>query len=157
MSTATTTRRKKSGAKTSSRSVSHSAELAPYVNKPVLTDAGPMQIPLSLIDEDPNQPRTADNPGFSAESLKELADTIRLRGVKTPISVRNNPQARGRYIINHGARRTRASLLAGKTTIPGFVDNDYSNADQVLENLQRNELTPREIADYIGRELARGK
>jgi ParB family chromosome partitioning protein len=116
-----------------------------------------MHIPLKLIDEDPNQPRTADNPGFSSESLRELADTIRLRGVKTPISVRDNPKAKGRYIINHGTRRFRASALAGKTTIPGFLDNDYDNADQVVENLHRNALTPREISDYIGRELARGK
>jgi ParB family chromosome partitioning protein len=77
--------------------------------------------------------------------------------VKTPISVRDNPGARGRYIINHGTRRFRASALAGKDTIPGFLDNDYDNADQVVENLHRNGLTPREIADYIGRELARGK
>ena len=40
--------------------------------------------------------------------------------------------------------------------IPGFVDNDYNEADQVVENLQRNALTAREIADYIGRELAKG-
>jgi ParB family chromosome partitioning protein len=116
-----------------------------------------MHIPLRLIDEDPNQPRTPDNPGFSAESLKELAETIRLRGVKTPISLRDNPKVRGRYIINHGTRRFRASALAGKATIPGFVDNEYDNADQLIENLHRNALTPREIADYIGRELARGK
>lgn len=52
--------------------------------------------------------------------------------------------------------RVRASLLAGNTTIPAFIDNDYNEADQVVENLQRNALTPREIADFIGRELAKG-
>jgi ParB family transcriptional regulator, chromosome partitioning protein len=150
---AVTTGRKKPAAKASSRRFD-GPDLARF---PALANAGPMHIPLGLIDEDPYQPRTADNPGFSPESLKELADTIRLRGVKTPISVRNNPKARGRYIINHGTRRFRASALAGKTTIPGFLDNDYDNADQVVENLHRNALTPREIADYIGRELARGK
>jgi ParB family transcriptional regulator, chromosome partitioning protein len=155
MSTATGTRNK-STAKSASRS-SHSADRKGLLNAATSTDIGPMQIPLSLIDEDPEQPRRSDNPGFSDESLRELADTIRFRGVKTPISVRNHPRAKGRYLINHGARRFRASALAGKTTIPGFVDNDYNNADQVLENLQRNQLTPREIADYIGRELARGK
>lgn len=117
---------------------------------------GPMMLDMNLIDEDPNQPRTADNPGFSDESLDELAASIKLRGVKTPISVRDNPDAPGRHIINHGARRFRASNRAGATTIPGFIDNDYNEADQVVENLQRNELTAREIADYIGRELAKG-
>ena len=77
--------------------------------------------------------------------------------MKSPISVRENPDAPGRYLINHGARRYRGSKWAHKTTIPAFIDNDYNEADQVVENLQRNELTAREIADYIGRELANGK
>ena len=117
---------------------------------------GPLDLDMGLIDEDPHQPRTEDNPGFSDESLDELAASIRLRGVKTPISVRDNPDAPGRYLINHGARRFRGSKRADKATIPGFIDNDYNEADQVVENLQRNELTAREIADYIGRELAKG-
>jgi ParB family chromosome partitioning protein len=117
---------------------------------------GPVHLDMSLIDEDPRQPRTEDNPGFSDESLEELAASIGLRGVKTPISVRDNHEAPGRFIINHGARRFRGSKRAGKTAIPGFIDNDYNEADQVVENLQRNELTAREIADFIGRELAQG-
>lgn len=119
-------------------------------------NSGPLELRLDLIDEDPSQPRTRNNPGFSIKSLSELAASIRLRGVKTPISVRVNPSAPGRYIINHGARRFRASRLAGRDTIPGFIDNDYSRSDQVVENLHRNELTAREIADFIGRQLAQG-
>jgi len=119
--------------------------------------AGPQELPLDLIDEDPHQPRTADNPGFSPESIAEIGETIKARGVKSPISVRENPDAPGRYLINHGARRYRGSKWAHKTTIPAFIDNDYNEADQVIENLQRNELTAREIADFIGRELAKGK
>ncbi|MGL0788791.1 transcriptional repressor gene korB [Xanthomonas translucens] len=118
---------------------------------------GPQELPLDLIDEDPHQPRTADNPGFSPESIAEIGETIKARGVKSPISVRENQDAPGRYLINHGARRYRGSKWAGKATVPAFIDNDYNEADQVIENLQRNELTAREIADYIGRELAKGK
>ncbi len=117
---------------------------------------GPLALDMALIDEDPHQPRTQDNPGFSAQSLDELGASIALRGVKTPISVRDNPSVEGRYIINHGARRFRGAQRAGLTAIPGFIDNDYNEADQVVENLQRNELTAREIADFIGRELAKG-
>jgi ParB family chromosome partitioning protein len=117
---------------------------------------GPLQLDIDLIDEDPKQPRTANNPGFTDESLDELSASIRLRGVKTPISVRDNPNVPGRFIINHGARRFRGSKRAGKDVIPGFIDNDYNEADQVVENLQRNELTAREIADFIGREMAKG-
>ncbi|CAI10647.1 plasmid partition-associated transcriptional repressor protein (plasmid) [Aromatoleum aromaticum EbN1] len=134
-------------------------DLSGLLNEPesVARGAGPLELPLELIDEDPDQPRTADNPGFSRESIAEIGQTIKYRGVKSPISVRENPQAEGRYIINHGARRYRGSQWAERATIPAFIDNDYNHADQVIENLQRNELTPREIADFIGRELATGK
>lgn len=118
--------------------------------------SGLLDIKLASLDEDPQQPRSVDNPGFAANSLNELAASIRLRGVKTPISVREHPSMPGRYIINHGARRYRSSLIAGKLTIPAFIDNDYNLADQVIENLQRNALTAREVANFIGRELAKG-
>lgn len=109
------------------------------------------EIAMELIEEDPHQPRTY----FDQASLEELAATIAVRGVKTPISIRPNPDAEGRFIINHGARRFRASGIAGKTTIPAFVDGDYTESDQVIENLQRDALTAREIAEFIGRELAK--
>lgn len=133
-------------------------DLSGLLNDPESTKggAGPLELALDLIDEDPNQPRTEDNPGFSKSSLEELAATIRHRGVKTPISVRENQDKPGRFIINHGARRFRGSRIAEKETIPAFIDNDYNEADQVIENLHRNELTAREIANYIGRELAKG-
>ncbi len=113
---------------------------------------GILELKISQIDEDPHQPRVE----FNSETLKELADTINSRGIKTPISVRPSPQKKNRFIINHGARRFRASKLAGKKTIPAYIDTDYTLADQVIENLQRDNLTPREIADYIGRELSLG-
>ncbi|GAB2881099.1 hypothetical protein GCM10027277_57740 [Pseudoduganella ginsengisoli] len=119
-------------------------------------NGAPRSIPMDLIDEDPKQPRTADNPGFAPESIAELGATIKARGLKTPISLRDNPDAPGRFIINHGARRFRGSKWAGHTEIKAFIDNEYQEADQVIENLQRNELTAREIADYIGREMAKG-
>lgn len=145
--------------KSSGMSLGDLGDLAGLLTKPQTTDDNlkPQEISLDLIDEDPNQPRREDNPGFSVENLEELAATIRLRGVKSPISVRVNPEVAGRYLINHGARRYRASKLADKDTIPAFIDNDYNKADQVIENLQRDELTAREIADFIGRELARNK
>lgn len=106
-------------------------------------------ISLDIIDEDPNQPRTE----FDQASLLELAETIRARGVKTPISVRPNLKLDGRYIINHGARRFRASKLAAKDTIPAFIDAEYSEPDQLIENLQRENLTPKEIAQFLAKLL----
>lgn len=115
------------------------------------SDGKASEIAMELIEEDPHQPRTY----FDQASLEELAATIAIRGVKTPISVRPNPDRDGYFIINHGARRYRASGIAGKTAIPAFVDGDYTESDQVIENLQRDALTAREIAEYIGRELAK--
>ncbi|MCC8997291.1 MAG: ParB/RepB/Spo0J family partition protein [Nitrosomonas sp.] len=110
------------------------------------------QLAINSVDEDPNQPRKY----FDTTSLNELAESIRLRGVKTPISVRFNEKS-GRYTINHGHRRFRASKIARKATIPAYIDNDYLDEDQVIENVQRENLTTRELADYIGRQLAKGK
>lgn len=123
-----------------------------YSTKNSLIKVSSLELDLSLIDEDPNQPRTE----FDPVTLQELSDTIRLRGVKTPISVHPHPQIEGRFIINHGARRFRASILAKKKTIPAFIDTDYSKVDQMIENLQRDALTPREIADFIGYQYSKG-
>lgn len=110
-------------------------------------------LPIAAIDEDPNQPRTV----FDESSLQELAATIQERGIKTPISVRPHPELPGRYLINHGARRFRASILAGKDTVPAHVDEEYTEADQLVENVQRENLSPREVAEFIGKLLARGR
>lgn len=137
---------------TSSLGLEGLGELAELLETP-RPDGAPREMALELIEEDPGQPRLY----FDQETLRELAETIAARGVKTPISVRPKPDVPGRFVINHGARRYRASLLAGKTTIPVFIDTDYSAEDQIIENLQRDALTPREIAEFIGRLLAQGK
>lgn len=121
------------------------------------SNSGPQMIPLNLIDEDTSQPRREDNPGFSESSIAELAATIQERGVKSPISVRINPTDNDRYIINHGARRFRASKAAGFDSIPAFIDEDYSAVDQIIENLHRDALTPREIAVFLERLKGEGK
>lgn len=163
MSAKTATKPNKKGqdkAKATGLGLDSIGDLAGLLDEPQAANTasvGPQELPLDLIDEDPHQPRTADNPGFSVESIAEIGETIKARGVKSPISVRENQEEPGRYLINHGARRYRGSKWAGKSTIPAFVDNDYNEADQVIENLQRNDLTAREIADFIGRELAKGK
>jgi ParB family transcriptional regulator, chromosome partitioning protein len=120
---------------------------------PAAPNGKPLDIPLAQIEEDPNQPRRT----FDEDTLRELADSIGKRGVKTPISVKPHPEQADRYILNHGARRFRASLLANATTIPAYIDTDYDSDDQVIENLHRDGLTPREIADYIGRQLSAGR
>ena len=112
----------------------------------------PMLLPLDGIDEDPEQPRHE----FDANGLLELAVTIRDRGVRQPISVRPNTQQHGRWVLNFGARRLRASKLAGLTEIPAFVDTTADNYDQVIENEQREGLKPLEIALFVQKRLASG-
>ena len=113
----------------------------------------PIELELSLIDEDPDQPRTE----FNQELLREMAKTIRTRGVKNPISVHKHPTDKGRYMINDGARRYRASKLAGKTTIRAFIDSDFTKIDQVIVNAHHESFTPREWAVIIDHEVKKGK
>ncbi len=111
-----------------------------------------LEIDINLIDEDPDQPRTESNIGFSEESLTDLAKTITEHGVIQPIAVRNNPDVPGRYIIIFGARRYRASKIANKNTIPAFIKNNLKRTVQIIENLQRENLSTRETLESI-REL----
>lgn len=111
----------------------------------------PIEISLENILEDPNQPRIL----FDETSLTDLAESIKIRGVKSPISLRSGPD--DTYIINHGARRFRASKLAGKQTIPAWIDEDYLEDDQIIENIHRDALTPKEISKWIGRKIQSGK
>ena len=121
-----------------------------------LSGGRPLEIPLDEIVEDADQARGADNPGFSRESLAELAESIReSKGVKTPISVRSK-NADGKHVINHGARRYRASKLAGMKTINAFIDDSHDDYDQAAENIQREAFTPMEIALFIQRRVRMG-
>ncbi|HHE3601781.1 TPA: ParB/RepB/Spo0J family partition protein [Pasteurella multocida] len=115
-------------------------------------ESSKLELSLSSIIEDSEQPRIV----FSEDSLNELAESIKERGVKSPISVRPHPTEPSKYIINHGARRYRASLIAGKNTIPAFIDTNYDLYDQAVENIQRENLTAREIAMLIERALKKG-
>ena len=123
------------------------------LDQPTLTASGtPLLLPIDAIDEDPAQPRLE----FDAEALQQLADTIAERGVRQPVSVRTHPGQPGRWMLNFGARRLRASHLAGKTAIPAFVDEAADSYDQVIENEQREGLKPLELALFVQRRLVAG-
>ncbi len=113
----------------------------------------PLQIPVKDIDEDPGQPRQE----FDAASMEELEQSVRVHGVKTPISIRPHPTEQKRWILNFGARRLRASKAVGKTTIPAFIDRSHTDYQQVIENLQREDLKPRELAMFIKRKMDEGE
>lgn len=101
------------------------------------------QLPLAQIEPNPFQPRVE----FNAEELKDLAQSIREQGIIQPITVRK--MGYDKYQIISGERRFRASKLAGATTIPAYirVANDQGMLEMALvENIQRQELNPIEIA-----------
>jgi ParB family chromosome partitioning protein len=115
-------------------------------------DGRPMLLPVDRVDEDPAQPRSE----FDADALRELAASIGLRGVLQPVSVRRHPEQGDRYVLNFGARRLRASKLAGKAEIPAFLDALAGSFDQVIENEHREALRPMELA-LVKRQLEGGK
>lgn len=104
-----------------------------------------IEIPLSLIDPDKNQPRK----NFNEESLNELAASIKVHGVIQPIVV---IQQEDRYKIIAGERRWRASKICEKKTIPCIV-KQYTPQQireiSIVENLQREDLNPIESARAI--------
>ena len=110
-----------------------------------LLAGAPLQLPIDAIEEDPDQPRQE----FDPDGLAELAETIRERGVRQPISVRRHPEKPDRWMLNFGARRLRASKLIGKLDIPAFVDSTADSYDQVIENEQREGLKPLELALFV--------
>ncbi|AYM02214.1 ParB/RepB/Spo0J family partition protein [Levilactobacillus yiduensis] len=105
-------------------------------------------VDLTLADIRPNpyQPRQK----FDKKGLDDLAASIEKTGVFQPIIVRQPDKTLERYEILAGERRFRASKLAGKTTIPGIirdVTEEQMMEIAVLENLQREDLTPLEEAE----------
>lgn len=102
------------------------------------------EIRLDQIRPNPYQPRKQ----FDEASLKELADSIQKTGVFQPIILRKST-IKG-YELIAGERRVRASRLAGKETIPAIIrdlDEEAMIEIAVIENLQREDLSPLEEAE----------
>lgn len=103
------------------------------------------KIDISKIYTNPNQPRK----NFDKDSLNELAESIRLHGLIQPIIV--NETAQG-YMIIAGERRYRASKICGLKEIDAIVKN-YTEKQvaeiAIIENLQREDLNPVEVAKGI--------
>lgn len=112
------------------------------------------RLPLEHIEADPNQPRRH----FDEAALQELAASIAAHGLLQPITVDGFGGEQAHYRIIAGERRFRASQLAGLTHIDAIVRMDLTDAQvavfQVLENLQRADLTTPELVRGV-EELAR--
>ena len=107
-------------------------------------------IEISRIVEDPDQPRRA----LDDATLASLADSIRQHGVLNPITVAPLAGVDGFRIVT-GERRWRASQIAGLVEMPCIVrdapadDDADKTTEQLIENLQREELSPLDKANAI--------
>ena len=138
---------------TAARRLSEERELSPAILSLLSPDrtghsSGVRMIPLGQIAPNPEQPRLV----FEAEALVELAASIREHGVLQPILVR--PRGDNEYELIAGERRWRASKAAGMETIPALVediDDETALEISIIENLQREDLTPLDEAAMYDR------
>jgi ParB family transcriptional regulator, chromosome partitioning protein len=101
------------------------------------------EIAIDAITPNKRQPRRH----FDQDALEELADSIRVHGVLSPILVR--PLTEGKYELIAGERRWRASKLAGLNLIPAVVRaaaGQDSLELAIIENVQREDISAYEAA-----------
>lgn len=103
------------------------------------------ELELSKIYPNPNQPRK----NFDQKALEELADSIKVHGLIQPIIVNESGD---KYMIIAGERRWRACQMAGLTAVPVIIKH-YTEKQvseiAIIENLQREDLNPVEVARGI--------
>jgi ParB family transcriptional regulator, chromosome partitioning protein len=101
-------------------------------------------IEIARISPNPYQPRL----DFHPQALEELKRSIQEKGIIQPVTVRR--VVNGRYQLVSGERRLRASQELGLHTIPAYIISVESDAEMLelglIENLQRDDLNPMEIA-----------
>ncbi len=135
------------------RRLSEDRELSPAIVSLLSSEnagrsIGVRVIPVERIESNPNQPRMI----FDEAALQELTASIREHGVLQPILVR--PLGDNRYQLVAGERRWRASKAAGLETVPALVeelDDDTALEISIIENLQREDLSPLEEAGMYDR------
>ena len=136
------------------RRLSEERELSPAIISLLSNDrqgrstGGVHIVDVDRITPNPEQPRLA----MDATQLDELAASIREHGVLQPILVR--PLAHNEFQLIAGERRWRASKAAGLTTIPALVeeiDDDTALEISIIENLQREDLSPLDEAAMYDR------
>jgi ParB family chromosome partitioning protein len=131
---------------------------ASYQAKPIqpVTAAKPMAaptVPIAWLQPGAFQPRRY----FDEQALKELADSVRERGILEPLLVRPIPGAKDAYEIIAGERRWRAAQLVGLHEAPVIV-RELSDREALefglIENIQRQDLSPLEEAEGYQRLLS---
>jgi ParB/RepB/Spo0J family partition protein len=135
------------------RRLSEDRELSPAIVSLLSPDSptrsvGVRIVPVDHIEPNPEQPRMV----FDQAALDELSASIREHGVLQPILVR--PLGPNTYRIVAGERRWRASRQVGLESIPALIediDDDTALEIAIIENLQREDLTPLDEAAMYDR------
>ena len=102
-----------------------------------------LEVPVENIKPNPDQPRSR----FDDATLEELAASITEVGVLQPVVLSRHDD--GTLYLIAGERRWRAARKAGLSTIPAVVrgsTGDTTLVEALVENLQRQDLTPLEEA-----------
>ena len=119
-----------------------SSEAAALSQAQTAAPLGFQLIDIKKIQPNPDQPRQI----FSDETIQELADSIKEKGILQPVIV--SQKADG-FILVCGERRLRAAMLCGLEKIPAIV-NDLAPQEflewGLIENIQREDLNPLEEA-----------
>ncbi len=104
-------------------------------------------IPIDRISPNPYQPRSE----IRNEELEELCASIKEHGILQPLIVIADENNSGDFILIAGERRLRAAKLAGLESVPVLIRENLTNQQQLelalIENLQREDLSPIEAAD----------
>lgn len=104
----------------------------------------PIRVDINKVEPNRDQPRKT----FNEDTLTELAESIKIHGVITPLIV---VERDGYYEIVAGERRWRASKLAEQKEVPVVVRNDLTEQEileiSLIENTQREDLNPIEEAN----------
>jgi ParB family chromosome partitioning protein len=103
------------------------------------------KIPIANLKPSPSQPRRL----FNKNSIYELADSIKAKGLVQPLVVRPSPSDTNSYEIIAGERRWRAAQIAQLHEVPVVIRN-FNDTEAlevaIIENVQRSDLSPIEEA-----------
>lgn len=108
-------------------------------------NGGVLQVPIHAIKPNPRQPRSS----FDSDELASLAVSIKEHGVIQPLILSEDEEHEGKYILIAGERRLLAAKESGLQTVPAIVIevSDQEGLEiALIENLQRSDLSPLEMA-----------
>ena len=110
-----------------------------------------IEIELTKLRPNPDQPRKR----FNEDTIKELAASIEQHGLIQPISVVPDSESQEGFVIVAGERRYRAHQHLGRPTITAIITKGNSDEIALIENIQREDLSPMDQAEGLASMMER--